>query len=69
MQRKTNSPEKSTEEITNVAPKKAASSLEGQFDLFATPGTGSISDAEVATGFKNHKKYESFLSTYRVSTL
>ena len=57
---KTNSPEKSTEEITNVAPKKAASSLEGQFDLFATPGTGSISDAEVATGFKTIKNTSHF---------
>ena len=57
---KTNSPEKSTEEITNVAPKKAASSLEGQFDLFATPGTGNISDAEVATGFKTIKNTSHF---------
>ena len=57
---KTNSPEKSKEEITNVAPKKAASSLEGQFDLFATPGTGSISDAEVATGFKTIKNTSHF---------
>ena len=57
---KTNSPEKSTEEITNVAPKKAASSLEGQFDLFATPGSGSISDAEVATGFKTIKNTSHF---------
>ena len=57
---KTNSPEKSIEEITNVAPKKAASSLEGQFDLFATPGTGSISDAEVATGFKTIKNTSHF---------
>ena len=57
---KTNSPKKSTEEITNVAPKKAASSLEGQFDLFATPGTGSISDAEVATGFKTIKNTSHF---------
>ena len=57
---KTNSPEKSTEEITNVAPKKVASSLEGQFDLFATPGTGSISDAEVATGFKTIKNTSHF---------
>jgi DNA polymerase-1 len=57
---KTNSPEKSTEEITNVAPKKTASSLEGQFDLFATPGSGSISDAEVATGFKTIKNTSHF---------
>jgi len=57
---KTNSPEKSTEEITNVAPKKAASSLEGQFDLFSTPGTGNISDAEVATGFKTIKNTSHF---------
>jgi DNA polymerase I len=57
---KTNSPEKSLEEKTNVAPVKAASSLEGQFDLFATPGTGSVSEAEIASGFKNIKNTSHF---------
>jgi DNA polymerase-1 len=49
---KTNSVENASEEKTNAAPKKAPLSAEGQFDLFAAPGTGSISEAEVASGFK-----------------
>ena len=49
---KTNSVENASEEKTNAAPKKGAPSTEGQFDLFAAPGTGSISEAEVASGFK-----------------
>ena len=49
---KTNSAENASEEKTNAAPKKVAPSAEGQFDLFAAPGTGSISEAEVASGFK-----------------
>ena len=49
---KTNSVENTSEEKTNAAPKKGAPSTEGQFDLFAAPGTGSISEAEVASGFK-----------------
>ncbi len=57
---KTNSAESSTEEKTNVTPKKAASSPEGQFDLFAAPGAGSISKAEVASGFKTIKNTSHF---------
>jgi len=57
---KTNSAESSTEEKPNVAPKKAASSPEGQFDLFAAPGAGSISKAEVASGFKTIKNTSHF---------
>ena len=49
---KINSAENASEEKTNAAPKKVAPSAEGQFDLFAAPGTGSISEAEVASGFK-----------------
>ena len=49
---KTNSAENASEEKTNAAHKKVAPSTEGQFDLFAAPGTGSISEAEVASGFK-----------------
>jgi DNA polymerase-1 len=49
---KTNSVENTSEEKTNAAPKKVAPSTEGQFDLFAAPGTGSVSEAEVASGFK-----------------
>jgi DNA polymerase-1 len=57
---KTNSVESSTKEKTNVSPKKAVSSPEGQFDLFAAPGTGSISEAEVASGFKTIKNTSHF---------
>ena len=57
---KTNSVESSTKEKTNVSPKKAVSSPEGQFDLFAAPGTGSISQAEVASGFKTIKNTSHF---------
>jgi DNA polymerase-1 len=49
---KINSAENTSEEKTNATPKKVAPSAEGQFDLFAAPGTGSISEAEVASGFK-----------------
>jgi DNA polymerase-1 len=49
---KTNSAENASEEKTNATPKKGAPDTEGQFDLFAAPGTGSISEAEVASGFK-----------------
>ena len=41
-----------SEEKTTAIPKKVAPSSEGQFDLFAAPGTGSVSEAEVASGFK-----------------
>lgn len=57
---KTNSVESSTKEKTNFSPKKAVSSPEGQFDLFAAPGTGSISEAEVASGFKTIKNTSHF---------
>ena len=57
---KTNSVVSSTKEKTNVSPKKAVSSPEGQFDLFAAPGTGSISEAEVASGFKTIKNTSHF---------
>jgi DNA polymerase-1 len=49
---KINSAENASEEKTKAAPKKGAPDTEGQFDLFAAPGTGSISEAEVASGFK-----------------
>ncbi len=41
--------EKSDKESTI---KKPATNKDGQFDLFAAPGTGSVSDEEVASGFK-----------------
>ena len=49
---KVNSAESSSKEKTSETAKKAAPSAEGQFDLFAAPGTGSISEEEVASGFK-----------------
>ena len=49
---KVNSAESPLEEKTSVTGKKAAPSAEGQFDLFAAPGTGSVSEEEVASGFK-----------------
>ncbi|QTE24377.1 DNA polymerase I [Polaribacter cellanae] len=42
--------EKAKEKVEKV--KKAPINPEGQFDLFATPGTGSVSEADVASGFK-----------------
>jgi DNA polymerase-1 len=41
-----------SEEKTTATPKKGPPSSEGQFDLFAAPGTGSVSELEVASGFK-----------------
>jgi DNA polymerase-1 len=49
---KVNSAESPSEEKTSITAKKAAPSAEGQFDLFAAPGTGSVSEEEVASGFK-----------------
>ena len=49
---KTNSAENASEEKTKASPKKVPPSPEGQFDLFAAPGTGSVSDEEIASGFK-----------------
>jgi DNA polymerase-1 len=49
---KSNSAESSAEEKSKVATKKAPESPEGQFDLFAAPGTGSVSEEAVASGFK-----------------
>ena len=41
-----------SEEKTTATPKKVPPISEGQFDLFAAPGTGSVSESEVASGFK-----------------
>jgi DNA polymerase-1 len=57
---KINSVEITTEESSAVAVKKAAQSAEGQFDLFATPGSGSVTEAEVASGFKTLKNTDHF---------
>ncbi len=44
--------ENKTEEAQKVTTKKAPINVEGQFDLFAAPGTGSITEEAVASGFK-----------------
>ena len=49
---KVNSAERTSEEKIPAIAKKVAPSAEGQFDLFAAPGTGSISEEDVASGFK-----------------
>jgi DNA polymerase-1 len=57
---KTNSVESSSQEKTTSTPKKKTSNPEGQFDLFAAPGAGSVSEAEVASGFKSIKNTNHF---------
>ena len=49
---KVNSAESTSKEKTSETAKKTVPSAEGQFDLFAAPGTGSISEEDVASGFK-----------------
>ncbi|PQB03196.1 DNA polymerase I [Polaribacter filamentus] len=50
---KVNSIEEYSEQESKKSTKKAPISAEGQFDLFAAPGTGSITDEAIASGFKN----------------
>jgi DNA polymerase-1 len=40
------------EDAKTTAPKKPAAPSNGQFDLFATPGTGAVSEEESSSGFK-----------------
>ncbi|CAI8154925.1 MAG: DNA polymerase I [Polaribacter sp. SA4-10] len=40
--------------------KVAITNTDGQFDLFAAPGTGSVSEAEIASGFKTIKTTNHF---------
>ena len=42
-----------SDENSKKSTKKAPISAEGQFDLFAAPGTGSITEEAIASGFKN----------------
>ena len=44
----------------NTNPTKATTNLEGQFDLFEAPGSGSISEDEMALGFKTIKNTNHF---------
>ena len=50
---KVNSIEDYSKEESKKSTKKAPISAEGQFDLFAAPGTGSITEEAIASGFKN----------------
>ena len=54
----TNTTETKTEEKPKT-PKKP-SNASGQFDLFAAPGTGTISEDEIASGFKTIKNTDHF---------
>ncbi|AQS94146.1 DNA polymerase I [Polaribacter sp. BM10] len=57
---KVNSAENSSEEKVNTTAKKAVTAPEGQFDLFAAPGSGSVSDADIASGFKTINNTDHF---------
>ena len=50
---KVNSVEDYSDENSKKSTKKTPISAEGQFDLFAAPGTGSITEEAIASGFKN----------------
>ncbi|QXP66551.1 DNA polymerase I [Polaribacter sp. AHE13PA] len=46
--------------VEKSSTKKAAPVPEGQFDLFAAPGSGSVSEEEIASGFKSIKDTSHF---------
>ncbi|WKD85726.1 DNA polymerase I [Polaribacter huanghezhanensis] len=52
VEKSTKTTESETEEQPKVVKKSSNANADGQFDLFAAPGTGSVSEAEVASGFK-----------------
>ncbi|KGL59026.1 DNA polymerase I [Polaribacter sp. Hel1_85] len=56
----TKATENKIEEKPKVTTKKSPINTEGQFDLFAAPGTGSVSEEEVSSGFKNIKNTSHF---------
>ena len=55
-----NLPKDSIEEKPKAAKKGVQNNSDGQFDLFATPGTGAISDSEEMSGFKTIKNTNHF---------
>lgn len=57
---KVNSAENSSEEKVKTTAKKAVTAPEGQFDLFAAPGSGSVSDADIASGYKTINNTDHF---------
>jgi len=50
----------SSVEKSKVAAKKAAPLSEGQFDLFAAPGSGTVSEEAISSGFKTIKNTDHF---------
>jgi DNA polymerase-1 len=50
----------STTEKPKVSTNNIHNTTDGQFDLFATPGTGAISSAEIASGFNTIKNTKHF---------
>ncbi len=56
----TNTSENKTEDKPKATPKKASSNTDGQFDLFAAPGTGSVTEEESLSGFKTIKNTNHF---------
>jgi DNA polymerase-1 len=55
-----NPPKDSTPEKPTVTKKTPQKNTDGQFDLFATPGTGAISNSEEMSGFKTIKNTNHF---------
>jgi DNA polymerase-1 len=55
-----NPPKDSTPEKPTVTKKTPQKNTDGQFDLFATPGTGAISSSEEMSGFKTIKNTNHF---------
>ena len=56
----TNTSENSIGKKPKAAKKSTENHTDGQFDLFATPGTGVVSGAEIASGFKTIKNTKHF---------
>jgi DNA polymerase-1 len=52
--------EQKTEEKPKSPKKPSNANASGQFDLFAAPGTGTVSEDEIASGFKNIKNTDHF---------
>lgn len=52
--------EQKTEEKPKSSKKPSNANASGQFDLFAAPGTGTVSEDEIASGFKNIKNTDHF---------
>ncbi len=49
-----------SEQKTKSPKKPSNANTSGQFDLFAAPGTGTVSEDEIASGFKNIKNTDHF---------